>query len=108
MRSKAEELGRFPREPFALRQTNSAGQQVHIPPVPGIHQALELVEASGGIVNAAHQYVQLLDVAKGPQKEKVSKCRGADGDNGTRNSLGPQVEQALKVQMSRVREEVSP
>ncbi len=108
MRGKAEELRPVSREPFASRQTNAAGQQVRIPPVPGIHQTPELVEAGGSMVNTTHQDVQFLDVAKGPQKEEVSKCRGADGDNGTGNGLRPQAKQALEVQVRRVRKEVSP
>lgn len=108
MRGKAEELRLLPREPFALRQTNAAGQQVHIPPIPRIHQALEFLEARGSMVNATHQDVQFLDITKGPLEEEVSKRRSADGDNGTGNGLGPQAKQALKVQVRRIRKEVGP
>lgn len=60
------------------------------------------------MVHTTHQDVQFLDVAKGPQKEEVSECRGADGDGRTGNGLGPQAKQALEVQVRGIREEVSP
>lgn len=60
------------------------------------------------MMNTTYQDVQLLDIAKGPLKEKVSKRRSADGDDGTRKGLGPQPKQAAKVQMRRISEKVSP
>ena len=108
MRGEAEKLGLLPREPLALRQTNAAGQQVHIPPVSGIHQALEFVETGGRMVNTTHQDVQFLDIAKGPLKEEVSKRGSADGYDRTRDCLWPQAEQALEVQVRRIREDVGP
>ena len=60
------------------------------------------------MVNTTHQDVQFLDIAKGPLKEEVSKRRSADRNDRAANGLWPQAEQALEVQVRRIREDVGP
>ena len=108
MRGEAEELRTRPEKSFASRQMNAPREQIRIPPVPGVHQALEFVVTRGSMVNSTDQDVQFLDVSMGPLKEDVAEGRSADENKRSGNSFWPQSKQASEVHLSGAGEEVTP